>query len=115
MAVKVIRRKGIDDAEVVAVWEEGRGFVEGTARFTEDPRFAEYDEEQVIGHFDGPDYFAVPFDGTRQKSLTSANSNMGFDAAEGSDSGRVYIDRVSEAPEDAIVHADGEENLFYEP
>lgn len=54
------------------------------------------------------------------KDLSISQSNRGFEFIEGSDSGRVAVDSVEEAPDDAVVHAtldgNGEvDGLYYEP
>lgn len=59
MVIQIIRRKGIDDAEVVARWHPERGFVSGDLPFTEDPVYDDYDADMMFEEFDGPDYFAV--------------------------------------------------------
>lgn len=69
---------------------------------------------------DNPDRDAAFSDREKvDKDLGTSNSNRGFDFVEGSDSGRVHIDRVSEAPDDAIVHATTDDegdvqDLWYE-
>jgi len=70
MTVKIIRRDGMDDGEVVARFEEGQGFTEAEEglRWASDSVYEEYTEEMVLEEFDGPDLFAVALD-TTQKSL----------------------------------------------
>lgn len=62
MAIRIIKRDGLDAGRVVAVWEEGKGFVESEPglRFTDDDVYEEYSPEQMLEEFGGPDHFAVP-------------------------------------------------------
>lgn len=116
MAVKIVRRQGLDDTEVVAEWREGAGFVAGDLPFTDDPAYDHYDEAQLLDEFDGPDFFAVAVD--RQKSLGvwKGDTTAGAESGEG----KRYIDRVDEAPDDATVHAETDDEgdvtrLYYIP
>lgn len=61
MTVKLIRRIGLDDHEVVGKWTEEDGFIElsDDLRLDEE-RYGEYTEELMVEEFDGPDIFAVP-------------------------------------------------------
>lgn len=69
MAVKVKKRTGLDDFETIAVWEDGE-WIEGDAPFLEDEHLQEYDKDQILNHFTGPDLFAVIGDTHEQSTLT---------------------------------------------
>ena len=58
MVVIILKRQGVDEAEPVALWEDGEG-IEGDQRFTEDPAYEHYTPEMLISEFNGPDLFAI--------------------------------------------------------
>lgn len=81
MTVHVVKRQGLDDAEVVAVWEPDEGFVEGDDTFTDDDVYEKYDQQMLIEEFDGPDLFAVPAD--MEKAMTAGRmADDAFDSLE---------------------------------
>lgn len=91
--IQIVRRRGIDDGEVVGRWSEEDGWIEGGDRF-DFPHSEEYTEDLMVERFDGPDFFAV-----REEA---AKTLKAFEGKQG----KVYVDNVHEAPEDKVVHAE---------
>jgi hypothetical protein len=117
--IEIRKFDGPDESQPIALWKDGNWIkASDEARFIGEDRFEDMDAESILEHFDGPYLFAVPSD--NMEKMDTSNSNRSFDFVEGSDSGRVRVDRVEEAPEDAVVHATVDDegdvkNLWYEP
>lgn len=77
MAVIILKRTGLDDADQVARWTPNEGFVEGDLPLVSDPVYDDYSTEQMLAEFDGPTLFAVETDDDAQMTLADYGDDGG--------------------------------------
>jgi len=125
MTIEIHEKAGRDEYEHVATFEDGE-WVEGGDTVDPNDYYVEGPEEVLYSDFEGPYWVALDPDNTvpaeeyedadtTKPSEPSGNNQMTLTKA-----GRVYVDRVEEAPDDVVVHVedggdDGDDRLYYEP
>jgi len=87
MAIILLKRQGLDDAEPIARWEDGEWIAgdEEKYRFIGDEYYETFDDEMMLDHFNGPDIFATTeeaYQGDIDEELPVETESAGVDISD---------------------------------